>query len=208
MSLVTGTPLGSITTQDDLYLDSSPYVYYQDYTATELFNPDGDGFYWGLSGTTSYPVYQLGCYEGVQLAGNIEMTSVRCDHVGDKAAIQKLTYIDLTFTLKTLLPLSTLRGIIRGGAVTTTVGATEKMGIGDVDNQQYWRVYLPMVYDVDTGDYVCITGHRCQFVDSWQLSFTFGQPATMGVTLRMFADDTLPAAQRFATIIRADPSAL
>jgi len=33
-------------------------------------------------------------------------------------------------------------------------------------------------------------------------------PATLGVTLRMYADDTKPSDQLFATIIRADPSAL
>lgn len=208
MALVTGTPSGNVSAQDDLYLDSAPYVYYQDFNATELWNPDGDGFYWGLSGTSTYPAYQLGCYEDVRLAGNIEMTSVRCDATGDKNAIQKLSYIDLTFTLKTLLPLATLRHILRGGAVTSTPGATEKMGIGQPNNQQYYHVYLPLVYDPDTGDWLSVTGHRCQFVDSWQIAFAYGAPTTMAVTLRMFSDDTKPADQLFATIIRADPSAI
>lgn len=208
MALVTGTPSGQINAQDDLYLDSAPYIYFQDATAGELNNPDGDGFYWGLSGTSTYPVYQLGCYEGVQLMGSIEMSAVRCDATGDKASVQKLSYMDLTFTLKTLLPLATLRHIIRGGAVTTTAGSTEAMGIGQPNNQLFYHVYLPLVYDGDTGDWLSITGHKAQFVDSWQIAFTYGAPTTMGVTIRMYADDTKPADQLFATIIRADPSAL
>jgi hypothetical protein len=208
MALVTGTPLGNIDAQDDLYLETAPTVYFQDSGATELSNPDADGFYWGLSGTTARPVYQLGCYEDVRLAGNIEMTAIRCDTVGDKASIQKLNHVDLTFTLKTLLPLATLRHILRGGAVTTTPGATEKMGIGQPNNQVYFHVYFPTIYDETAGDYVAVTGHKAQFVDSWQIAFAYGRPATMGVTLRMYADDSKPSDQIFATIIRADPSAL
>ncbi len=208
MTLVTGTPLGNIDAQDDLYLETAPTIYFQDNAATELNNPDADGFYWGLSGTSVLPVYQMGCYEDVRLAGNIEMSAIRCDTVGDKATIQKLNHIDLTFTLKTLMPLATLKHILRAGAVTTTPGATEKMGIGQPNNQQYYHVYFPTVYDETAGDYVAITGHKCQFVDSWQIAFAYGKPATLAVTLRMYADDTKPSAQQFATVIRADPSAI
>jgi hypothetical protein len=208
MALVTGTPLGTITAQSDLYIDSAPTFYYQDNLAQAhpyAFNPDGDGFYWGLTGSAANPVFQMGCYEGFQLAGNIEMTSIRCDTVGDKSAIQKLSYLDVTFTLKTLFPLTTLRHILRWGAVTTS-GSVEKLGIGQPNNQRYFYAYFPVVYDGDTGDWLNFTLHRCQFVDSWQLAFTYGQPATVGLTLRGFAEENKPAAQLFATVIRADPS--
>jgi hypothetical protein len=205
MALVTGTPMGTTTDQSDLYIDTAPSVWFQDATANPLNNPDADGFYWGLTGSASYPIYSLDCYEGVALGGNIEMSNIRCDTVGDRSAIQKLAYLDLTFTLKTLLPLATLTHILRGGAVTTTAGTSEKMGIGQPDNQQYWRVYFASVYDEDNGDYVCVTMHRAKFVDSWEIAFNgFGEPATLGVTLRGFADTDLPAAQQFATVIRGD----
>lgn len=205
MALVTGTPLGTETAQSDLYIDTAPSVWFQDVNAAGLNAPDSDGFYWGLTGSASYPIYALDCYEAVAFGGNIEMSNIRCDTVGDRSAIQKLAYLDLTFTLKTLLPLATLTHILRGGAVTTTVGTSEKMGIGQPDNQQYWRAYFASVYDEDAGDYVCITMHRAKFVDSWEIAFNgFGEPATLGVTIRGFADTDLPAAQQFATVIRGD----
>lgn len=205
MALVTGTPMGTTTDQADLYIDTAPQVWFQDNRADPLNNPDDDGFYWGLTGSSVYPIYSLDCYEAVTWGGTIEMSNIRCDTVGDKSAIQKLASIDLSFTLKTLLPLATLTYILRGGAVTTTVGTSEKMGIGQPDNQIYWRVYFASVYDEDNGDYVCVTMHRAQFVDSWEIAFNgFGEPATLGVTLRGFADDDLPAAQLFATVIRGD----
>lgn len=208
MALVTGTPLGVITTQDDIYIDTAPTIYFQDADADELNNPDGDGFHWGLTGTATFPVYELACYEDVAWASEYESNAIRCDTVGDKGQIQKLNHIDLTFTLKTLFPLAILTHILRGGAVTTTPGATEKMGIGQPNNQQFWHYYFPVVYDEAAGDYLAVTAHRAQFVDAWEISFTYGTPATVGVIFRCFADSTKPADQLFATIIRADPSAI
>lgn len=215
MALVTGTPLGTVTQQDSIYIDSAPPIYFQHNDAgtgagsVALLNaPDSNGFYWGLSGTTSNPVYQLGCVENVQLQGNITMASIRCDTTGDQGAIQKLSYIDITATLKTLMPLSVLRQVIRGGAVTTVAGSTEQFGIGQPDNSKYYYVWLPTVYDQEAGDYLAITGFRAQFVDSWQLAFAYGQPATMGIAIRLFADNSKPADQLFASVLRADPSAI
>lgn len=210
MALITGTPLGVITQQDDIYIDSAPNIYFQERCdgINPLNNPDGDGFYWGLSGTAACPVFQLNCFDTVQLVSAYELNDIRCDTTGDQGAIQKLNHLDLTFNLKTLFPLATLRHVLRGGPVTTSGGALEKMGIGQPSNARYYRTYLPVVYDPDTGDYVSITMHRAQFVDAWTLAFTYGQPATIAVTMRGFADEDLPADQLFATIIRADPSAI
>lgn len=208
MALVTGTPLGTINAQDDIYLDTAPSLWFQDNDANPLNNPDGDGFYWGITGSPTYPAYALECYEGVSLVSEYESNAIRCDTVGDKGQIQKLNHIDLTFTLKTLLPLATLTHILKGGAVTTNAGATEKFGIGQPNNQQYWRVYGAIVYDETAGDYINFTGHRCQFVDAWTLTFVYGAPSTIAVTLRCFADSALPSAQQFMTVIRADPSAI
>lgn len=210
MPLVTGTPLGQINTQDDLYIDTAPTIFFQERCTgvNPLFNPDGDGFYWQLSGTTTCPVHELRCYDTVQWAGTYEINAIRCDTTGDQGAIQKLNSLDLTFNLKTMFPLDTLRHILRGGAVTTTAGATEKMGIGQPNNNRFFRVYFPSIYDEENGDYVAVTIHKAQFVETWTVAFNYGQPSTMGVTVRGFADTSLPAAQLFATVIRADPSAI
>ena len=209
MALVTGTPLGVVEAQSDIYIDTAPNFYYQDNLAQSVpyaNNPDGDGFYWNLTGSAANPVFQMGCYENFQIADQIEMTDVRCDTVGNKAAIQKRSHLDISFTLKSLFPLETMTAILRWGAVTTTVGATEKVGIGQPNNQKFYYAYFPAVYDPSTGDFVAWTIHRAQFVDSYTLSFAYGQPASVQVMLRCYAHEAKPADQLFATVIRADPS--
>jgi len=206
MALVTGTPAGTITQQDEIYIEGAPYVYYQDYDGPLIV--DGDSFYWGLSGTVTYPVFQLACYEDVSLGSDVTVNAIRCDNIGDKDVIQKLNHLEFTLTLSSLLPLTALRHILRGSAVTLS-GQVEKMGIAAINNNQYYKVYLPKVYDDDTGDYLSITIHRAKFVDAWTLNMPSGDKWTVtGVTLWGFADDSKPAAQTFATVIRADPSAL
>lgn len=208
MGLVTGTPLGSVISQNDIYLEGAPYVYFQDATASELNNPGSGSFYWGLSGTSTYPAYNLGCVLDVSLGENVTMNMVRCDTVGDKAAIQKRNRLELNLTITTLLPLSVLRHILKASA-PVTMGSVEYMGIGPINNNLYYHVYLPKVYDEDTGDFISITLHRAQFADAFTINMRQGEPwQVTGVKLYAFADTTLPSAQQFATVIRADPSAV
>lgn len=210
MALVTGTPLGSITTQEDLYIDGSPTIYIQDYSASPLYNPDSDGFYWGMSGTSTYPVYELGCVTDVSLAENLTMNDVLCDNVGVKDTIQQRNYLEFNFTIQSLLPFTVLRNLLSGGSVTqNTAEHTEKFGIGQINNNKYWMVYAPKVYDTDVGDYVVIHLHRAKFVDAWTINMPFGSPwQVTGLKLRAFADTNKPAAQRFGTFIRADASVI
>lgn len=208
MPLITGTPLGNIVSQDEIYIEGAPYIYYQDYAASELFTPDADGFYYGLSGTTQHPVYALACYEDVQLGSDLTVNAVRCDKIGDKAVIQKLNHLEFQFSLSSLFPLSTLSPILRGSAVTAATDF-EKMGIGPINNNAFYHIYLPKVYDEATGDFVTITLHRAQFVGAWTLAMPSGNKWMLGgISAWALADDTKPSAQSFATVIRADPSAL
>lgn len=207
MAISTGTPLGDVVSQDDIYIEGAPYIYYQDTEADPLHNPDVQGFYWGMSGTTTEPVYALGCYQDVRFSDGVEVNAVRCDTVGDVDVLQKRTHLELSFTLLSLFPLSTVRAIMRGGEVTTTA-TMERMGIGEIDNAEYFSVYFPKVYDEATLDWLSITGHRCKFVDAWELAMSFATPWTIGVTIWLMADTDMPTAQRFATVVRHDPSAL
>lgn len=209
MALVTGTPLATIQAQDDIYIDRAPSLWFQDSRADPLNNPDGDNFYWGITGSATYDVYEIDCYDTVQLVDGRESNPVRCDTIGDKGTIQKRNAVDLTFNLKTFFPFETLTHIMNaGGAVTVTPGATEKFGIGQIDNNQFWRVYGALVYDENAGDYFCFTGHRCQFVDGWTIAFNWGSPSTIAIVVRCFADDDKPSGQEFMTLVRADPSAI
>lgn len=208
MALVTGTPYGTLTQQDEIYLEGAPYVYFQESDSLTPLMVDSDGFYWGLSGTPSRPVFQLACYEDVSLASDVTVNQIRCDNVGDKDVIQKLNHLMFQLTLSSLFPLSVLTHIMRGSAVTLS-GKVEKMGIGPINNNKVYKVYLPKVYDDDTGDWVQFTLHRAKFVDAWTINMPSGDKWTMtGVTIWGLADDSKPSAQRFATVTRADPSAL
>lgn len=210
-SIVTGTPAGNVITPDDVYLDSPPPLYFQEKftpsggTVGLLNDADTDGFYWGLSGTTDNPVYELGCYTGFSFADGREVNMVRCDTVGDKQAIQKRTNMIISLTLKQFFPLTQSRHSMHLGAVTSG-GGIEKAGIPDIDNAKRYYAYFPSVYDQAAGDYVSVTLHNAQFVNAWSLGFQYGNAAEMPLTIMGFADETKPAAQRFGTIIRADPS--
>lgn len=208
MALITGTPLGNIDNQDDIYIEGAPDIWFQDATADELNNPDANTYYWGLSGTTTYPVYGIGCVQDVSLTDNLTVNAIRCDNLGDKGVIQKRNHLEFNVTINTLLPLTTLRHILRASAPLVSTGL-EKMGIGKVNNNLYYHVYLAKVYDEDVGDYVSITLHRAQFVNASTINMRAGEPwQVTGISIWAFADSTKPTGQQFATVIRSDLSAL
>lgn len=206
MSLSTGSPVGTILQQDDIYVDGAPYVYFQEYDDGHYLNaPDSDGFYWNLSGSTAAPVYEIGCVQDVSLTEDVTINMVRCDNIGDRAAIQRRNRLEFNLTIATLFGLPTLSKLLKLGTVTTNSGEDEKVGVGDINNNRYYRVYLPKVYDEDEGDYVAITLHKCQFVDAWSIGMTLGEPWKInGIKIYAFADASMPTAQKFATIIRGD----
>lgn len=209
MALVTGTPLGVITAQSEIYIEGAPNIYYQHVSGTYAKNPDSDGFYWGMSGSATYPVYQLACYENVTLGDNLEVNQIRCDTVGDKDVILKRNHLEFKCTLKSFLPFTTVQPILQGGPVTTNASEhTEKFGLGIVDNSKVYKVYFPKVYDEVAGDYVSITIHRAKFVPSGEWNMSFGNVWSLPVTIWGLADETKPAAQQFATVVRADLSAI
>ena len=200
------TPTGTVLTASDVYMEGGPEFWLG---GVPKYSPDTDGFYWGLTGTVANPLYKIGCYTDFRFRDNIQMQEVRCDTVGVIATIQKRAFLELSFTLHTLLPLAQMRYFMRGAAVTTNLAEhAEKMGLGDINNNLFWPVFLSRVYDQDAGDWFSITGHRAQIVDVWEIAMTFGMPWQMGVKMRLNADLTKPATQRFATIVRYDPSLL
>jgi hypothetical protein len=207
--LVTGAPVGNIAAQEEVYLDGAPYLYFQDATANPLNNPDGDGFYWNLSGTSTYPVYRVGCIQDVSLTEGLTINQVRCDTIGDKATIQRRDYVEYAFSFQSLFPLTALRHLLKLGSAPTVGTGYEKVGIGGINNNQFYHFYTPKVYDEENGDYVAIHLHRAQFVEAFTVTMRSGEPWMVeGLRIRAYADETMPAAQKFGTIIRADASAL
>ena len=210
MALVTGTPLGSITTQESLFVDSAPTIYIQNSLATPLYNPDGDGFYWQLSGTSTYGVYEIGCPYDVSFSENIVINDVLCDTTGLQATVQQRQYLEFTFSIRSLFPLSVLTTLMKGGTIDVDASAgTEKFGFGAIDNSQFWHVYTPRVYDATAADYIWLYFHKAQFVDAWTLGMAFGTPWELtGIKLRAVADLTKPDAQRFGMFGRIDQSVI
>lgn len=207
MALTTGTPLGTITSQEDLYVEGAPYIYFQNSTAAPLFNPDAQGYYYGLSGTATYPVYSLGCVQDVSLRESLTMNDVRCDTVGNTATIMRRDYVEFVLTIVSLFPLSVLRHTMKLSAPTLSTNM-EEVGIGSVNNNLRYMVYAPKVYDEDTGDLLIFHLHKAQFVDAWELNMRAGEPWSFQVLLRAYADTTKPDTQKFGVIVRVDESAL
>lgn len=199
-------PSGTIQLVDDVFLEGGPEFWFG---GVAKYSPDSDGFYWGLTGTVANPAYKLGCYTNFRLRDAIQMSEVRCDTIGVVSSIQKRNYLEVDFTLMSLFPLAQTRFMLKGGPVTHNAGNhTEAMGMGTIDNNLYYLAFFSRVYDDVNGDFISVTGHRTQFVDVWEMAWTYGAPYTLGVKLRMYADTTKPAAQRFGTFLRYDPQRL
>jgi len=208
MTLSTGTPLGTIVSQEALYIEGAPTIFFQDYRANPLNNPDSVGYYWSLSGTAAYGVKELGCITDVTISEDVTMNDVRCDTVGVVDTIQKRNYVEFTLTIASIFPLSVLSKIMNLSPATVGTGV-ESVGIGQIDNTQYYMMYAPKVYSETDNDWLMFHLHKAKFVDAWSLPFTYGENWKLtNIKIRAFADQTKPAGQLFGTIKRFDQSAL
>lgn len=202
--LVTGSAVGNVISQEELYLEGSPFIYFQDDRANPLFNPDANNYYWGMSGTTTYPAYLLGCIQDVTLTEGVTMNDVRCDTVGVKDTIQKRDYVEFDLTILSQLPLAVIRHVMNLSAPTTGTGF-ETVGIGQINNSVHYHVYAPKVYNDDAAGWLMFYLHKAKFVDAWTLNMKYGDTWTLtGVKIRAYAKDTLPANQIFGVIRRVD----
>lgn len=207
-ALATGTPVGSGLSSEELYIEGAPVIIIQDYTAGLLNNPDANGYYWGLSGTVTYPYKIIGCVQDVSLTEGLTMNDVRCDSEGVKDTVQRRDYVEFNATILSVFPLSISADYLNLSAATV-ITDMEKVGIGGINNTKFYHVYAPRVYDEDSGDLLIFNLHKAKFVDAWTIEMRYGEPwAITGVKIRAYADTTKPAAQKFGVIIRSDASAL
>lgn len=207
MTIATGSPLGNILSQEEIYVEGSPYVYLQDYRAGPLHAPDANGYYYGLSGTNTYPVYLLGCILNTKLTEDVTLNQIRCDTEGDKATIQKRNYLELQFELVTALPFSITSKLLNFSPGTTVSGA-EFVGMGKINNALFYQVYAPKVYDDATGDWLLMQLHKCQITGNFTWDLNVAGWKLTGIVIRAYADSTKPEAQLFGVLARFDPSAL
>lgn len=206
MALATGTPLGVITSQEEEYLEGAPYIYFQDNAANPRFNPDAQNYYWNLTGSATYPVYNLGCIQNVSLTEGVTMNDVRCDTIGVKDTIQKRDYVEFNLEILSQLPITVIAKVMNLGTPTTGTGF-ETVGIPRINNSQRWMVYAPMVYDESAAGWLMFHLHRAKFVDAWTLNMNYGESWILtGVKIRAYADESKPSNQIFGVIRRADPA--
>lgn len=208
MSLPTGTstPTGQIITGDSIYIEGGPDIYFQDADAPLANDPDSNGAYWGLSGTSANPIYQIECYDDLSQTDDVTMNPITCQNLGEIGDSQRRNHIELAITIKSLLPFDILSRIFRGGAVTQDLtDGTEFFGIGEI-RAQFYHVFMPRVYDLDTGDYIALTIHKAKISSAGPLSTPYADVWSVPATFRGYADTTKPRDQRFATWFRLDPS--
>jgi hypothetical protein len=207
MPLVTGTPIGNLLSQEEKYLEGAPYLYLQDYRAGPANNPDVNGYYWNMSGTTTYPIYSLGCIQDVKLSENVTLNLIRCDTVGDKAAIQKRNYLQIDFTLVSLLPL-TITAVLMNMFNSTVVSGREYAGISKINNNIFYQLYAPKVYDEVAGYWIMMHLHKCQITGDFTWDLALNGHKLTGLKVTAFIDETKPANQFFGVLARFDKNAL
>lgn len=210
MALITGTPYGTITASESIYPTSAPYIYFQDYSAAPFYNPDAEGYYWQMSGTAQFPIYGFECVSDVSFTEGKTLNDVVCDNIGVVSTVETRNYVEFQVTVKSLFPLSNLARILNMSAATVNAGAnSEKVGIGPINNNQFWHVYAPHVYDTAAADWTAINLHKVKFVEAWTVNMPYGTEWNVtGLRLRGYADTTKPSAQQFGVIVRFDASAL
>lgn len=205
MALITGTPVGTLTSSESIYPTSAPYIYFQDYTPGPWFAPDAQGYYWQLSGTASYPVYAFECVEGVSFTEGKTLNDVTCDNIGVVSTTELRDYVEFQLTVKSIYPLANLARVMNFTAPASSSGVYEKAGIGKVNNNQFWQVFAPHVYDETNADWFGIHLHKVKFVEAWTLNMPYGDAWNVtGLRLRGYADTTKPAAQQFGVMVRFD----
>lgn len=202
-------PMGPEVNAEDIYIEGGPNIWFQDAEANPANNPDSDGFYWGLSGTAVYPVYEIGCYDDLSISDSRTSNPVTCAALGNVRQMQRRDALEISLTLKSFFPLAVLRHLIGGGAVTENAGEeTEKMGLGELPQNQLYQVWMSREYDEEAGDRVALHFHNVQWTEATPLTMAYAREWTFGLRGMALADTGKPAAQRFATIIRYDPSAI
>ena len=207
MTIVTGSPLGNIITQQELYMEGAPYLYVQDSRAGALNHPDANGYYWNLSGTSTYPIYSLGCIQDVKLTEDVTLNMIRCDTVGDKAAIQKRNFLSLEFTLVSLLPLSVTKLLMNMFDSTSATGK-EFVGISKINNNIFYQLYAPKVYDEVAGYWIMMQLHRCQVTGNFTWDMALAGQKLTGVKVTAFIDETKPYNQMFGVLGNFNASTL
>ena len=206
----TGT-VGNIISQEGLFLSGAPIIQMQRRATgvNPLNNPDSRNLYWGLSGTVDAPVYTYACYTDVNFQIDETDTDIQCDVSGPVGTIKRRNKVMVTFTLKSLLSLETmipiwdLKGFVSGSDY-------EGGGIGRVNNgpTDYWRVWMPLVYNVDLAGWMGIMVHKARSTGPKELSMTYSDPWSVQVELTGYVDELVPANQELATLIRHDVAAL
>lgn len=207
MPLVTGSPVGNVVSQSEIYLEGSPYLYIQDYRATPLNHPDANGYYWNLSGTTTYPIYSLGCIQDTKLTEDVTLNMIRCDTVGDKAAIQRRNFLTVEFQLNSMLPLSVTK-VLMNMFDSTTVTGKEFVGISKVNNNIYWQLYAPKVYDEVAGYWIMAHFHRCQITGNFTWDMNINGHKLTGIKVTALIDETKPSNQLFGVLGNFNTSTL
>lgn len=207
MPLVTGTPVGNILSQSEIYMEGAPYLYIQDYRAGTLNHPDANGYYWNLSGTSQYPIYSLGCIQDVKLTEDVTLNMIRCDTVGDKAAIQKRNYLQIEFSLISLLPLS-ISAVLMNMFNSTTLSGKEYVGISKINNNIFYQIYAPKVYDEVAGYWIMMQLHKCQITGNFTWDMALAGQKLTGIKATAFIDETKPATQMFGVLANFNTTTL
>lgn len=197
-------PTGTTILQEDIFIEGAPDLWVG---GVLKYAPDVNGFYWGITGTPALPVRKIGCYENFRITDNLTINDIRCDTIGVVGNITRRNFVEGSFDLKSFFPLSTLKVLLRLSS-SLAIPDAEFAGIGEINQQDYTLIYFSKIYDTDAGDWISVTGHRCQFQWDGDMQFKYGEPWMVGVKFRMYANQLLPSSQRFATMTRFDPSAL
>jgi hypothetical protein len=138
---------------------------------------------------------------------DVTLNMIRCDTVGDKAAIQRRNFLTVEFQLNSILPL-TVTKVLMNMFDSTAVTGKEFVGMSKINNNVYYMLYAPKVYDDVAGYWIMAHFHRCQITGNFTWDMALSGHKLTGIKVTALIDETKPANQLFGTLGRFDLSAL
>lgn len=183
------SPAGFLTSFDGVFIQDS---------AAPMANTTP--YPWGLTGTPTYPVYNLGCLSGVTFTPTIEDMVIECDNGGEVYRTRRVKGYTISGTLKSVLPLSFLSNIL--GLGTPTDDTTQSIEFAPVG------VYVPRTFHVliagkyDNGS-VGFYFYKCTISGSNFKMPAGTNSAEVSLDITAFADTALPSTHSFGAVLRS-----
>jgi hypothetical protein len=91
---------------------------------------------------------------------------------------------------------------------STVVSGREYVGMSKINNNIYYMLYAPKVYDEVAGYWIMAHFHRVQITGNFVWDYNIAGHKLTGIKVTALIDETKPSNQFYGTLARFDKNAL